>query len=905
MGMREGKRVNGIFQADTIQALLRSLASYDRRAAVIAFEKEACSTWSFHDLLDTARRLAAGLSEAGLGRGTRVVLSAPSTVQWIIACCALVEAGAVPVPVDTQAGDEDLRHIVKDSEAQWIFTSAALAARLAQTCADQGCRLVVLDAGEGEAHTWRQYLTGPWTVAPSVQPDDVAILFYTSGTTGLPKGVPLTHRNLISNLRALAQERLLSASDRVLLPLPLHHVYPFTVGLLTPLAGGVPVVLPYSLLGPQVLRALTEGMVTVVVAVPRFYAALVAALDTRMRQYGALASVLFRWALEFSIALRRCCGWRIGRRLFMPLHRRVAPHLRMVASGGSALDPDVAWKMEGLGWEVGSGYGLTETSPIVTFNVPGSLRFDSAGSPLPGVRIRIADPDPHTGAGEVQAKGSNVFSGYLNLPDKTKEAFTEDGYFRTGDLGVLKEGHLILTGRASSMIVLPGGENINPEQVEAVLEQSDVIHEAAVLEQQHRLVALLLPEADATRGGRPEELEARMRGEVQRLSAALPSHRRISDFAVTLEPLPRTRLGKIRRHKLPVLYAQAKGQGHPAKPAGAISIEEMAPEDRLLLEQEEARRVWEWLARRFTEAWLTPQTLLHLDLGVDSLEWLNLTLELREQTGIDLPDEAIVRIDTVRDLLREAAEAGAAAGVQVDLLARLQHPVELLDAASRRWIDPPAAWQRTAGAALLGLVRLVITRAFGLTVHGRNELPQTGPLVLVPNHVSLLDPLALLAALPPSLLRQTYWSGWTGIMFRNVVMRLVSRLTRTFPINQGGGALTSLAFGAAILDAGHPLVWFAEGGRSFDGRLQPFQPGVGLLLQSRPVPAVPVWVEGGHAALPRGARWPRFRRLSVRFGRPLNPADLERRGKGEKPHHRITAALHEEVAALSRQGRSG
>lgn len=893
--------MDNIFQTETLQGLLRSLASYDRRPALIAFTKEGCSSWSFQELVETAGRLAAGLVAAGLRRGTRVVLSAPSTAQWVIVCCALVEAGAVPVPVDTQAAGEDLRHIVKDSEAQWIFTAAALAARLTQTCTDQGCRIIVLDAGEGEAHSWRQYLTGSGTEAPAVEPDDVAILFYTSGTTGLPKGVPLTHRNLISNLRALAQERLLAASDRVLLPLPLHHVYPFTVGLLTPLADGVPVVLPYSLLGPQVLRALTEGAVTVVVAVPRFYAALVTALDTRMRQYGALASVLFRWALEFSIAVRRCCGWRIGRRLFMPLHRRVAPNLRMVASGGAALNPEVAWKLEGLGWEVGSGYGLTETSPILTFNVPGSLRFDSAGRPLPGVRIRIGDPGPHREAGEVQAKGANVFSGYLNLPDKTKEAFTEDGYFRTGDLGVLNEGYLFLTGRVTSMIVLPGGENINPEQVEAVLEKSDVIHEAAVLEQQHRLVALLVPEADVARGGRLEELEARMRGELQRLSVSLPTHRRISDFAMTLEPLPRTRLGKIRRHKLGPLYAEAQSQGRPAKPAGALAVEDMAPEDRLLLEQPQALRVWEWLPGRFPEAWLTPQTHLQLDLAVDSLEWLNLTLELREQVGITLRDDAIARIDTVRDLLREAAEAGAATtGKQEDLLARLQRPRELLDPASRRWIDPQVAWQRTLGNVLFRVAKLVMTRGFGLTVQGVECLPRTGPLLFVPNHLSLLDPLALLAALPPSLLRETYWTGWTGIMFRNVFMRLISRATRTVPISQGGGALTSLAFGAAILDAGHPLVWFAEGERSFDGQLQSFQPGVGLLLQARPVQAVPVWIEGGYEALPVGARWPKsWRRLRVTFGRPLLPAELERQGTGDKPHHRIAAALHAQVMALA------
>jgi long-chain acyl-CoA synthetase len=888
---------------DTLQRLLRSLTAYERRPALIAFEKTQTHLWSFEELLDMARRAASALGAAGLRPGTRAVVWAPSSAQWVLACCALIEAGAVPVPVDTQTSEEELRHILHDSEAQWIFTTSALADRVLQNSANQACRLVVLDAGKGEkgeiqTGSWQWYLTHPVVDGPVVQPDQTAMLFYTSGTTGLPKGVPLTHRNLTANLQALLKEQLLSADDRVLLPLPLHHVYPFTVGLLTPLASGVPVVLPHSLLGPQILRALTEGAVTVVVAVPRFYSALVAALETRMRQYGRLAPALFRGLLRWSIGLRCCCGWRLGRWLFAPLHRRFAPRLRMVASGGAALDPEVAWKLEGLGWEVASGYGLTETSPILTFSLPGSRRFESAGIPLPGVEVRIADPDS-SGAGEVQAKGPNVFSGYLNLPDHTQKAFTFDGYFRTGDMGVLKDGRLFLTGRASSMIVLSGGENINPEQVEALLEKSEVIHEAAVLDYHRRLVALVVPEVTATRGAKKEDVERLIRDELQRLSAGLPSHRRISDCAVALEPLPRTRLGKIRRHKLAALYEKAKVEGPLVKPPGLMPMEDMAPEDRLLLEQVEAQRVWKWLPGRFPEAWLTPQTHLHLDLGVDSLEWLNLTLELREQIGIALPDDAIGRIETVRDLLREATQAGTPGGGGEELLVRLQRPLALLNEGQRRWLEPQGPVIHTLGRVLLRLAGLVVRGAFGLRVHGVEHLPRQGPFILVANHLSLLDPLALIAALPPPILQHVYWSGWTGIMFRNVIMRLTSRATRIVPIEQGGSALTSLAFGAAILDAGHPLVWFAEGERSLQGRFQSFQPGIGLLLESRPVPAVPIWIEGGYEALPAGARWPKFLPLSVTFGQPLQPADLAMLGKGDRPYHRITQVLHQAVARLA------
>ena len=682
------------------------------------------------------------------------------------------------------------------------------------------------------------------------------------------------------------------------MPLPLHHVYPFTVGLLTPLASGVSVVLPHSLVGPQILRALTDGGATVIVAVPRFYQALITAVEARLHRMGPLAWSVFNAALTFSIMLRRRFGVRMGPCLFAALHRRFAPRLRMVVSGGAALDSNIAWKLEGLGWEVASGYGLTETSPILTINVPGDLRFGSAGVPLSGVDVRVADPDPLSGRGEVQAKGPNVFAGYRDIPEQTQRAFTEDGYFKTGDLGSFRDGTLYLSGRVSAMIVLPGGENINPESVEKVLEQSVMIREAGVLEDGHRLIALVVPDVDIARLDK-KEMDEHIRQAVRRQSAALSSHHRVGDYVVTMEPLPRTRLGKIKRHVLRDLYMKVKRGGDEVLQNGPIPVEHMAPEDRQLLEVNEARAVWEWLPRRFPDARLTPDTHLHLDVGVDSLEWLNLALEMREQTGLELSDKAIGRIETVRDLLREAIEAGTAEGSGEDVLERLQHPLDVLDEAQRRWLAPQGAGMQGVGQVLLSVTRLVMRRIFGITVEGLHHLPLQGPVVIVPNHTSFLDPAALIAVLPDSILSRTHWAGWTGVMFKNWFMGLVSRATHVIPIEQGRGALTSLALGAAVLDRDDPLVWFAEGGRSSDGRLKPFQSGIGLLLQTRSIPIVPVWISGGYHALPKGAWRLRVCPFTVRFGPALLPSELECQGTGGRPHERITDALHRRVAELA------
>ncbi len=747
--------------------------------------------------------------------------------------------------------------------------------------------------------SWLRYLTDETLKPVSARPEDTATLFYTSGTSGRPKGVPLSHRNLISNLHALLGLHLVGEDDRLLVPLPLHHIYPFMVGMLAPLTAGIPVILPFSLTGPQVLRALDESQATAIIGVPRLYEALYTAIEKQRKGRGRIASALFHLVLGTSVLLRRYAGIRIGPWLFAPLHRRFAPHLRVLFSGGAALDPGLAWKLEGLGWQVGSGYGLTETSPVLALDVPGRARIGTAGRPLPGVEIRIAEPE-QAEHGEVLAKGPNVFAGYRDLPDKTREAFTSEGYFRTGDLGYLEDGYLRLVGRSSEMIVLAGGENIRPDYVEEGLNRGRSIKETGVLEKDGHLVALIVPEAGATRESHGADLEGLVRAEVEEQSRRLPSHHRLSDYVVSLDPLPRTHLGKLRRYQLKARFEQAKRQGgEPLREIGPLPIERMSPEDQQMLENPDARRVWYWLTDRFPDIRLTPEASLQLDLGIDSLAWLGLTLELREATGTDLDQETIGRIETVRDLLQEAAQSGTAGRHRPrDPLVQLSDPERLLDQARRPWLAPPGKLIRGLGTMLYGLNRWLMRWVFKLEIRGVELLPEHGPFVLTPNHVSYLDGPALAAALPVGQLSRTYWAGLVGVMFRNVMMRLVSRAMCVLPVDPRRGPLSNLAMGLVVLRRGNNLVWFPEGARSLSGQLQPFEAGIGLLLKAQGVPAVPVWISGAYEALPPRQWWPRRRQIAVRFGRVADPAALEREGQGDDLPQRIGDALHDRVAEL-------
>jgi len=891
---------DSLTEHDTLQMLVRALPAYGNRQAVLTFRKDEFHAWSYGELSVAISRLASGLLAAGLSEGEPVALYSPNRIEWIIGCLALLQAGAVPVPIDSQITSDDLAHVLTDCQARRVMTIRSLLDRLTSVGLDRDRSIILLDADEDDVRSLRRFQGNPAVAGPSVLPTDRAILFYTSGVSGRPKGVPLSHGNLLSNLHALTAVRVYCPDERLLLPLPLHHVYPFMVGLLAPLAQGLPIVLPHSLTGPQILRALREGRVTAIVGVPRLYEALYVAIERRIELSGRLLSLLFRAALACSGALLRRFCFPLGRGLFAPLRNRFAPDLRTMVNGGSPLAPDLAWKLAGLGWQIAGGYGLTETSPILTLTAPGSRRFDTAGVPLPGVCIRIGDSDPETGQGEVQARGPNVFAGYLHLPHKTEEAFTEDGWFRTGDLGYLDQGgYLHLVGRASSRITLPGGEKIWPERVEAVLDGGPSVRESGVFAREGRLVGIIVPQAASVQAGELDQVTQAIRVEIDARLRLLPSYYRLTDFVLSFDPLPRTRLGKIQRHKLGALFEASKQRTGPAlAEARPISVELMVPEDRQLLEDPIASRVWSWLTGRFPAVRLTPDTNLSLELGLDSLEWMTITLELREKLGIELHEENLAHVVVVRDLLREAAEAEEAAGPSVDPVEQLVNPETLLDQEQRRWLTGRGLFLQGIGAVLFFLDRLLMRSLLGLEVHGVEHVPSQGSWVMTPNHVSLLDAPSIIAALEPPYLHRTYWGGWTGIMFRNSVMRFVSRATLVLPIDQSSRPLANLALGVAVLARGHNLVWFPEGDRSRDGKIQPFQPGIGLILSACPVPVVPVLIEGTFEVLPRGAWWPRRGRIRIFFGEAVHPDELAGGSKGPDRYRRIAQSLHDRVVAL-------
>jgi long-chain acyl-CoA synthetase len=830
---------------ETLVGLVATFASRGERPAVIVFRHGGATELNYADLAAAIDRTAHGLRARGITSGDRVALWAPNSSEWIIAYFAIVAAGAAAVPLDHQSTSESAAAALAHADLRMIITTRAHRQELERTVAAVPASSLL----DGEGADSFAALGAPHAAAalPPVAGTDLASILFTSGTTGTPKAVPLTHANLTANTRELLAAQLIRASDRVLLPLPLHHTYPFTAGLLTALATGAAVVLPAGISGPEISEACSAGRATALLAVPKLCTAIWDSVTAGVRARGTVATALFRALLATSSGVRRATGLHVGKWLFRAVHTRLGAALGLIGCGGAKLPAELGRNLEALGWTVLTGYGLTETSPVLTFNSPQHARLGSEGRALPGVELRIADAASAT-PGEILARGPSVFSGYWKNAAATAAAFTADGWFRTGDLGrVDSRGYLYVVGRSKELIVLADGKKIFPEAIEKLYAGCSLLSEIGVFERGGALAAVVVPDEDAVRARGALREAAWLREEIEDVASRLPPYQRITSYRVVRTPLPRTQLGKLKRHLLPALFDGVA----PAEASPAPAALEAA--DRELVESPRGGAVWRWLHERYPNHALTLDTSPQFDLAIDSLEWVTLTTEIEQRFGVVLRSEQLSGILTLRDLLRAIETAG-------------DTPAE--PAPPSPPYTPPGRALTLLGATVFAVLRVAIRVALRLKVTGTERLPD-GPALITPNHTSYLDALVVAAALPWHRLRRTYWAGWVGVMHTSPLRRLLSRATQVFPMDPARDLATGLRTAQELLAAGYSVVWFPEGRRSPTGKLTAFQDGVGLLLDDAAVAAVPTAIRGTFAAWPKHRKWPRVAPVSVAFGTAL------------------------------------
>ncbi len=775
----------------------------------------------------------------------RVLILSENRPEWVYSLYASWRKGSIVVPVDFMSTPEEVAYIISDSKPKLAFCSDQTeeVLRRAIEIADNQLEVINYDATP---------LPRPYEKSIHREVEDIALILYTSGTTGKPKGVMLTFRNLFSNIEGIAETGIAGKEDSTLAILPFHHSYPLMVTVLVPLRVGATVVFLDRLTPEDILEKLQKYGISIIVGVPRLYTLFHRRIMERVEE-NLLARILFRLMEKVDIqALRR--------RVFSRVHQVFGGNVRYFVSGGAKLDIQVARDFTTLGFTVIEGYGLTETSPIVTFNPPERIKLGSVGLPIKGVQVRLAED------GEVLVRGPNVMKGYWNKPKETEEVI-KNGWFYTGDLGEIdEEGYLYIKGRKKELIVLGTGKNVQPEELEnLLLERTDLIKDVGILEKDGKLHALIYPDLEKAKERGIVNLEETLKWEViDPVNRELPEWKRIVGFRLSPVELPKTRLGKLKRFMLPDLYDRVLEKPREKEDLSAFNT----PEGELIRS---------YLTKE-TKKDVLPSHHIELDLGLDSLGKVELLSFLENAFGVGITEEELSRHSTVRELIdyvRERREHVEIKEVSWKEILEKAHPYELK--------DYPTLFK--VGRALLKLFFRLYNR---VEVEGVERLPSP-PFIIAPNHASYMDAFVLAAVLPEGVAINTYFLG-EEVYFRNPLTRLFGKLAHVITVDINRNLKGSLQKVAHALKEGKVVVIFPEGARTRTGELMEFKKGVAILSRELGVPVVPTALVGTYEAWSIYDRLPKPRKVKVIFGDPIYPED--------KGYDELTRELRRKVKEL-------
>ena len=496
-----------------------SLDRYREKTAWVARGPKGRRTeTSYAQLHSYAEGLAASLRELGVAQGDHVGILSSNGPHWGAAAFGVWKLGAVVAPMHAGNSDEELQTQAKALTPKLILYHGANRG-LAGTVE------IILDGERAD--------NAP---AAAASAGEEAVRLYTSGSTGNPKMVRLSHGNVIANVVAASRVDInISPGDRFLSLLPLSHAMEMTGGMLLPFYCGATVVLPRVIAANEILQAMEEEQITLMIAVPRLFRNIMLGMEKRFREGGAL--------LRAYVALLRGLPAPLTRMLNAPLRRKFGGRINCWLSGGSRLDPQIGRYFRELGFPLIQGYGLTECSPVVSVQSKFDPVIESVGEPLQGVEVRIEKPDD-SGAGELWVRGPNVMLGYAD--DRQTREVMHDGWYKTGDIARLVDGRkIVLTGRSKRLIVTEAGKNVYPEDLEIMLERHPDLKEAGVVEVDVRPAAVLAIDE-------PDQLD-KARAIIKEFNSRVSSHNHIVRYAI-VDELPRTPLGKVALKDLPAIF---------------------------------------------------------------------------------------------------------------------------------------------------------------------------------------------------------------------------------------------------------------------------------------------------------------------------------------------------------------
>ena len=871
---------------------------------------------TFSEMLARFRSIAYRLAQENIAPGDRVAIIGENHPNWVVAYLGILYRGAVAVPLDPSAKAETLANFVNNSDAKLAFVSPASFDKFHEICDRLGkqipavaLRPLASSNGLGVFEDWANTKTTSEFNAqkPPAKLADVAVLIYTSGTTGTPKAVQLTHGNIFSESEGVQEAMKISEHEVVLSLLPMFHSYSQVVNLWAATTIGLRVVYITELNPEEIVRGLKEGQVTTLTGVPRLFYLFHKKIFDAVRMQPKPVQLIFKSLLVLNGWLRDYLNINAGMLFFKKVHDGFGGKLRLTISAGSSFDASVAIDYHRLGFTILQGYGLSETSGAATATRFDDNKVGSVGTPLSNTEVKIAEPNSE-GIGEVLIRGSIVMPGYYNNPEANREAFTEDGWFRTGDLGRFdKQNHLYIVGRKKDVIILPSGKNVYPEDVEAHYAKTPVVGEICVLGVKdevgefagaEKLCAIVVPDFDYLKANHISNTRELIRWELDGLGRELPEYQRVRDYIVRAEPLPRTATRKIKRFEL---KEQIEASGVVAKQTRDAEQFVLTDEDRALLDSPAGKAVIAALKQNSRDAdVIHPQMNLELDLGLDSLARAEAHVNIEQALGIELEPQAAAAALTAGEIIRLAQAQIPSGNFAVKDAVNTRNWQEILndtatDNSELQAYLQPRPWFTFIAYLGLRVLYFAARVLLRLEVKGLENITRLRrPFLICPNHQSYLDAFLVSATYPLPILQQIFHVGWSEF-FKSALMTRVAQLLHVVPVDPDTKLLRAMRAGAIGLRANKILNIYPEGERSFDGVLHPFRKGAAILATELNVPIVPVALDGLWQVWGRGSARIRFTKVKIHFGVPITANTAL---QGEAQYEALTMTVKQQIQQM-------
>ena len=816
----------------TLSSMPRSLADYlenflrlGRETAYVQRRGYRVERWSYAQVAELAFKFAEELDARGIAKGDRILIWGPNSAEWIAAFWGCVVSGVVVVPMDDAAAPDFALRVYGQVGAKLLACSHEHAQSSLPTLRLEELSEIV-----------NHHPAAPHRPA-ELTPDDTLEIVFTSGTTAEPKGVVITHGNVLANLAPLESEiakylkyERLVHPVRFLSLLPVSHVFGQFLGIFLPQILGGTVVFHDNLKPSDIIATIRRERISVLAAVPRILLSLKEKIERDLEVDGEIED--FRLCFKSSAGKHFLHRWWIFRRI----HRQFGWKFWAFISGGAALDRDTEEFWGRLGYAAIQGYGLTETTSLISVNHPFRLGKGSIGKVLAGREVKLAED------GEILVRGGGVASNYWS-GDQLQPVATDAGWYRTGDVGELDDaGSLYFKGRKKEVIVTPAGMNIYPEDLEAALRRQPEVKDAVVV--------------PLARGGNAEPCAVLILREganpeppVKHANETLAEYQRMNTWYVWPEQdFPRTSTQKARRNAI--------------QEAVQFGLGKQTPDSGPLAE----------LIARITggpRQNLSPEANLEADLNLSSLDRVELLSALEDRYQLDLSESRFASVNTVGDLER--------------MLKGEAQP--RVDFTYPRWAQRwPVTWIRLASNYLL--LRPAVFLLGRPRVEGRGNLRgMHGPVLVISNHIGDVDIGFVIAALPQHLgnrlatatrgeaLQALHTPPMTQGFFRRVYSRLQwtlgVALLNLFPLPREAGFRDSFAFAGETVDRGYNILIFPEGRHTDDGALQPFRAGTGLLATKLGIPVVPMRIDGLFELQLAGKKFARSGQVQITIGRPV------------------------------------